>query len=108
MLKLYKMEVDCGRSGELSGLFVSPSSPVGLYCEFGEVLGKHSDVSGTIEESEITVVSEDQDKIEWLVDLLGYSLSGYNPFDYSPAPTCEECGDEEGYCECEDGFQIEE
>ena len=36
----------------------------------------------TLDEEDLTVVSEDQEKISWLVDILGRSISGYNPFDY--------------------------
>lgn len=49
---------------------------------FGEVLGKHSDVQGTLEAHEITIVSEEQDKIEWLENILGSSVSGFNPLEY--------------------------
>lgn len=106
MLKLYSMCCDCGRGGSLSGLFIASESPVGLYCEFGEALGKHSDVQGNIEDSEITIVSEEQDKILWLQGLLGDSVSGYNPFDYTSSEgTCSECDEVEEDCECEEGFQ---
>ena len=108
MLKLYGMCIDCGRNGSIEGLFVSPTSPVGLYCEFGEVLGNNPDVRVTIVEGDINIVSEDQDKINWLVNILGYSLSGYNPFQYAREDTCLGCGDEEEDCECKVGFQQEE
>jgi len=86
MEKLFSFCCDCGRMGSLDGLFIATQeavdSLVGKYVHFGEVLGKHSDVGGTIEAGDITLVSDDQDKVEWLKGLLGYSISGYNPFDY--------------------------
>lgn len=86
MLKLYSFCWDVRRSGSVEGLFVEDSEVVQKYIGsnvyFGEILGKHSEVYGTLDECDLTVVSEDQDKIEWLVGLLGYSISGYNPISY--------------------------
>lgn len=86
MRKLYSYFVDCGRMGNLEGLFIADDAEVkesiGKEVYFGEVLGKHSEVSGVLEEGELTVVSEDQNKIEWLSELLGDNLSGFNPLDY--------------------------
>jgi len=110
MKKLYSMYFDCGRMGSLEGLFVAEEvqldNIIGCELYFGECLGKHSDISGELEKGDITIVSEDQDKINWLVDVVGSTtISGYNPFQYIPEPTCVECGEEEDYCACEDGFQ---
>lgn len=86
MLKLYSFCWDCGRMGNLDGLFVAEESEVakilGKDVYFGEVLGKHSEIYGTIDEEDITVVSDDQEKIEWLVGILGTNISGYNPLSY--------------------------
>jgi hypothetical protein len=86
MLKLYSFYWDCGRCGNLEGLFIAEESEVdkilGKKVYFGEVLGKHSEVSGIIDDGDITIVSEDQEKVEWLENLLGSSVSGYNPLDY--------------------------
>lgn len=86
MLKLYSFYWDCGRSGNLEGLFIAEESEVdkilGKEVYFGEVLGKHSEVSGIISELDIEVISEDQEKIEWLVSILGKDISGYNPLNY--------------------------
>lgn len=88
MKNLYSFYWDCGRSGRLDGLFISTpeevESIIGTEVYFGEVLGKHSEVYGTIEANEIKLVSDDQEKVEWLESLLGGSVSGYNPFDYLP------------------------
>ena len=86
MKKLYSFYWDCGRCGNLEGLFIAEESEVdkilGKKVYFGEVLGKHSEVSGIISELDIEVISEDQEKIEWLVSLLGTDISGYNPLNY--------------------------
>ena len=87
MLKLYSFYWDCGRSGSLDGLFVADESDVesaiGRDVHFGEVLGKRSDVYGTLEVKDLEVVSDDQEKIQWLIDVIGSSdISGFNPLDY--------------------------
>ena len=86
MLKLYRFCWPQRRGGDVEGLFVEDSdvveNAIGSDVYFGEVCGKHSDVYGTLDEEDLTVVSEDQEKISWLVDILGRSISGYNPFDY--------------------------
>lgn len=86
MLKLYSFHWDCGRSGDLDGLFVAEEdqieSAIGKRLYFGEVLGKHSEVEGILEASDLEEVSSEQDKITWLVDLLGTSISGFNPLEY--------------------------
>lgn len=77
---------DCGRMGDVEGLFITTQSALdreyGKNVYFGEILGKHSEVYGTLETKDIEVVSEDQDFIEKLEDLLGVSISGYNPLEY--------------------------
>lgn len=77
---------DCGRQGSVEGLFVTQQEVLDKAYEkdvyFGEILGKHSEVYGTLDREDIEVVSEDQDFIEKLVDLLGVDISGYNPLDY--------------------------
>lgn len=94
MLKLYSFYWDCGRSGSLDGLFIAEELEVekilGKEVYFGEVLGKHSEVYGVVDNKDIKVLSEDQEKIEWLENLLGSTLSGYNPLDYYEEPEDEE------------------
>ena len=86
MLNLYSFYVDCGRMGSLDGLFIATQEEVdkaiGKYMYFGEVLGKHSEVEGTLEASEVTLVSSEQDKVQWLYELLGSDVSGFNPLSY--------------------------
>lgn len=86
MKKLYSFYWDCGRSGGLSGLFIAEESEVqkilGKEVYFGEVLGKHSEIYGTVDIDDIEEVSSDTEKVEWLENLLGSTISGYNPLDY--------------------------
>lgn len=81
---LYNFEFDCGRQGHLSGAFIATDeeiqSIIGKEVYFGEVLGKHSEVYGTIEESEITLVTDDE-KVVSVLKEKRFS-SGYNPLDY--------------------------
>ena len=94
MRKLYNFNFDCGRMGHLEGLFVADEGQVeavvGDYLYFGEVLGKHSEVEGTLDYGDLEVVSEDQDFIEKLVNLLGDTISGYNPLHYVEIDEVEE------------------
>lgn len=93
---LYRFYWDCGRMGDLEGLFIADPDRVkamlGLRVYFGEVLGKHSEIYGTLTEDDLTVISKDQDKIEWLANLLGTTVSGWNPIRYINVE-CEVCGD---------------
>lgn len=73
-----------GRMGSLDGLFVCTSEEleniIGKEIYFGEVLGKHSEIYGTVTEKNFKVVSDCQDKIDWLVKVIGgKNISGYNP-----------------------------
>lgn len=101
MNNLYSFYVDCGRMGSLDGLFIATQEEVdkaiGKEMYFGEVLGKHSDVQGTLEAHEIKLVSDDQEKVEWLLELLGENVGGFNPLDY-----IQESDDEEDYDEDEE------
>lgn len=86
MLNLYSFYVDCGRMGSLDGLFIATQEEVdkaiGKYMYFGEVLGKHSNIEGELEASEVELISSDQEKVQWLFELLGSDVSGFNPLSY--------------------------
>lgn len=78
---------DCGRMGEVDGLFVTTKEALdkayGKEIYFGEILGKHSEVSGTLDESDITILTEDQDFIAKFIEIMGSGdISGYNPLSY--------------------------
>ena len=84
---LYSFFWDCGRSGEVSGVFkakpIEVENLIGRSVYFGEILGKHSEVFGTIEEDEIKLESDDPMVVRAAIE------SGYNPLKYC---TCSKCG----------------
>lgn len=86
MKAVYKLQFDCGRMGELKGVFVADTKDVSLLIDnkievyFGEALGKHSEVYGPIEESELKFVSSNADVIKVIED--HQLMNGYNPFEY--------------------------
>lgn len=85
-LGIYKLDFDCGRQGSLEGIFVAYSEEVkqlidsGVEVYFGEALGKHSEVCGSIEEREITFVTDNEEFVKMFVE--NDMQSGYNPFNY--------------------------
>ena len=87
MKKIYVFYWDCGRMGSLDGLFVAEESDIekviGKEVYFGEVLGKHSEIYGMLEESDLTVKTDDQEFIRKFIDIFDMgTISGYNPLDY--------------------------
>ena len=81
---IYKFYVDCGRMGDVQGLFIATADEVksilGERIYFGEILGKHSEVVLTIEKENITFVTDDENFVGLFKK---YDLtSGHNPFDY--------------------------
>lgn len=111
MKHLYKFHWDCGRSGELDGLFVATEREVeeiiGEEVYFGEVLGKHSEVYGTIEEGEIQKLDISPKSVAEVSKYLGETWSGFNPLEYI-MQTCDECEEErradEWICEYREEF----
>lgn len=86
MKGIYRLNFDCGRMGNLHGLFIADSADVKALVEsekeiyFGEVLGKHSEIRGSIGSEEITLVTDEILPVEIFEK---YNLSsGYDPFDY--------------------------
>ena len=83
---LWRLNFDCGRMGSVRGLFVATDSEVsdimGKSVYFGEVLGKHSEIHGTIDTGEITKVDLDSETVDKVSKVLGTNWSGFNPFDY--------------------------
>jgi hypothetical protein len=82
MKKLYKFYWDCGRQGDISGLFISDdktiSDNIGKNVYFGEVLGKHSEIFGYLEPKDLEEISQDQEFIKSFESIVGKSF-GYNP-----------------------------
>ena len=87
MENLYSFHWDCGRSGNLDGLFIEEEWKVkGIIGEeiyFGEVLGKHSEIYGTIEEGEIVKIDIPESVVAELKKAFKRkTISGFNPLDY--------------------------
>lgn len=93
MKGIYRFYWDCGRSGELNGVFVADSvdveKAIGREIYFGEVLGKHSEISGKIEANEIALVSDDPGDVQTF-ERLGLE-TGHNPI-----TTLADAGEDEG------------
>lgn len=90
MNKIYEFHWDCGRMGDIQGMFIADDADVerliGQQIYFGEVLGKHSEISGELEINDLTVMTDDQTFIEKFIEIMGDgTISGYNPFDYFEA-----------------------
>lgn len=77
MKKLVKISIDCGRMGSLEALEIydeqdwenllkAQKAGLSIYC--GDILGKHSEfnVELSFSDEEFRIVSEEQDKIDWL------------------------------------------
>jgi hypothetical protein len=80
---VYKYTEDFGRMGVLDGVFVEDvdfvEANTGREVYFGEVLGKHSEIVGTTNQENVTLVADSADFV-FLFEQFGLS-SGYNPFD---------------------------
>ena len=82
---LYKFSWDCGSMGDLDGLFVATHEEVdeiiGKEVYFGEVLGKHSEIFGVIEESDIKLLTTDPLIVGTMEQYVTYrgAICGYNP-----------------------------
>ena len=93
---LAKFHWDCGRMGSLDGLFTTDTDALeaayGKQVCFGEVLGKHSDIYGTLTAKDITIVSTDTKFIDQLREVIGsyYTISGFNPLEYLDGESDEE------------------
>lgn len=98
MKNLYSFYWNVRRMGSVEGLFIcepeSLEAVVGKKVYFGEILGKHSEIYGTLDREDIKLVSDDQEKVEWLFSILGHTVSGYNPLFYIDNMDFEEDEDE--------------
>lgn len=86
MKAIYKFQFDCGRMGNLSGLFIAEKDAVkdliesGKEVYFGEVLGRHSEIAGPVEASDVEMLSDEPDDVKLFEKLK--ATVGINPFDY--------------------------
>ena len=92
MKYLYKFYWDCGRMGELEGLFIAEDdvlkNSIGKNVYFGEVLGKHSEIYGVIGVHDFIHIPIPREAIEIIGSAFGMqsdskyvTISGYNPLD---------------------------
>lgn len=83
---LYKFHWDCGRMGSVDGLFIADEATItaalGQPVHFGEILGKHSEIYGVLEMSDLRVVTSSPEVIAILRKEIGNTVSGYNPLSY--------------------------
>ena len=90
--KVYRWSWNCGRMGDLNCLFVADeqeiADAVGKHAYFGEVLGKHSEVQGTLEAKEFEVLSDHLAVVEFVKE---HGPFGRNPLRYVTVE-CDECG----------------
>lgn len=83
---VYKTHIDCGRMGKLYGLFIAEVEAVNELIEskqeivFGEVLGKHSYIEGSLLPTDLTLVTTDEAFIAQ-AEALDIEI-GINPFNY--------------------------
>lgn len=97
---LVRYERNHGRMGSIEALFVTTEArlkaAMGYKVELGEVLGKHSEIMATMCEDNTTVMSDDQDKIDWLQSL------GILPVGWDLVEMVETLREERGECPGED------
>lgn len=83
------------RQGRLEGVFVATEarvkSAIGKTIDFGEALGKHSNVRGELEETDLKKLDISDEAIRSVTAVLGETWSGRNPIRYY-----EESDDYEG------------
>lgn len=81
---IYKFYWDWGRMGDVTGVFTASKEEIkkalGKRIYFGEILGKHSEIYGFLEEKDLTMVTDDK-KVVALFSEYGLA-SGYNPLQY--------------------------
>lgn len=86
MNNLYKFGWYCGRSEDVEGLFIATedelNEAIGSNVYFGEILGKHSEVHGILENCDVTKLEVSEATVEDLLKVCGSSVSGYNPLKY--------------------------
>lgn len=99
MKGIYEFYWDCGRMGDVSGTFIADSEDVkkaiGKHIYFGEILGKHSEVYGNLDEGDIEMKTQDQSFIAKFEEIMGEGWSnGHNPLEHLPEDD-EDCEEEE-------------
>ncbi len=82
---VYRFYWDCGRMGELTGVFVAEEKAVkkhiGADIYFGEVLGKHSEIFGTLDEGDLELLETEPVFVSKFEEIFPHG-TGYNPLNY--------------------------
>lgn len=84
---IFKFHANCGRMGDLEGVFISTKEKVDMLVSsevmvyFGEVLGKHSEIYGSLGADAFTFVTDNEETVKVISD--NDLTSGFNPFHYS-------------------------
>jgi hypothetical protein len=93
MMKVYKYEESFRRMGELSGVFIAEDADVakvrGKEVYLGEVLGKHSEVTATVNDETLTMISEDPAIVRFFEEHLDGGI-GTNPVAAYEGDECDE------------------
>jgi hypothetical protein len=86
-MKLYKFLWDIPRGGSVSGVFLAEpeevAKAIGKEIYFGEILGKHSEVYGTLEEGEVKALDVSEEFVEEFGKHFPNGF-GHNPLNYLP------------------------
>ena len=96
---IYKFFFDCGRMGELEGIFVAEPQEVkrlidsGDELYFGEVLGKHSEISGVVSVENFIFVTDEEEIVNFFE--IHEMATGINPLSYFEDGGAENEADEE-------------
>ena len=81
--RMYRWNAGFGRSGNLDGVFFDDCRLIealkGNDVYFGEVLGKHSDITYTLRTKDFECIELDFDTLKMLCEKLGQTVSGFNP-----------------------------
>jgi hypothetical protein len=93
MIKLYRFERYHGRNGTVESLFFATPAAVqaaiGLEVSFGDILGKHSDISIDLEATDITEVKIPEGWVLALSEIREFIEVGHNPLKFL---LCRDCG----------------
>jgi len=106
MKAVYKFNWYGSRGYDVDGLFVAPKSYIekllGKDVYFGEICGKHSEVYGTLDEEDLTLVTDDPEIVAIFEE--NNISSGYNPVEYM----LEDVEYKNGIYTLDDGTEIKE
>ena len=96
-MKLYKFHWGVHRMGDLRGVFLAEpedvASAIGRGVYFGEVLGKHSEIEGTLDVGDVTEIECSAEFVAEFATLFPRGFD-WNPLRYIK-DKCSSCGHEE-------------